>query len=117
VPNSSDEYWVAPAAWDTVLQYLPNTSFDPSTVAGWIMAARGVEAQQAAVRWILQNLYVQTIECLLLRRHKAGWLFELTPDSEALKELDESARTILLTRLGLVSHRDEEDCRRLRDVS
>ena len=103
-----DEYRVAPAACATVLQYLPNTSFDPSTVAGWIMAARGVEAQQAAVRWILQNLYLQTIECLLLRRHNAGWLFELTPDSEALKHLDESARTILLTRLGLVAIDDEE---------
>jgi hypothetical protein len=109
-PNAKldDEYWVAPAAWDTVLQYLPNASFDPSTVAGWIMAARGVEAQQAAVRWILPNLYVQTIEYLLLRRHDAGWLFALTPDSEAIKELDESGRTILLTRLGLVTISDEE---------
>jgi len=104
----SGDYWTEPVAWSTVLPYLPNVSFDPSAVTSWIAVARGVDAQQAAVRWILQNLYAPTTVHFLSRRHTAGWLFALTPESEAIQSLDSSERTILLTRLGLGTTGEEE---------
>jgi hypothetical protein len=58
-----------------------------------------LKRSRAAARWILQNLYVQsaqsvqTIEFMLLRRHKAGWLFELTRDSEAAQAQLDRIRT------------------------
>jgi hypothetical protein len=97
----SGEYLTAPAAWNSVSPYLASAAFDTPTVAGWILTARSVDAQKAAARWILQNLYAQTIEHLLSRRSNAGWLFELTRESESLGGFGPSERTILLTRLGL----------------
>lgn len=103
----SGEYASTPAAWNNVLPYLPSVSLDSVAVAGWILSAQGLEAQRAAARWILQNLYVQSaqsmqaIQFMLSRRHSGSWLFELTRDSEPLAQLDPSERTILLTRLGL----------------
>lgn len=97
----SGDYAATSTAWNTVLPYLPNVSPDPIAVAGWILSAQGLEAQRAAARWILQNLYVQTINFVLSRRHSDSWLFELTRESEPLAQLDPSQRTILLTRLGL----------------
>ena len=112
----SDEYAATPAAWKVVLPYLPSVSVDPVAVADWILSAQGLEAKRAAVRWILQNLYVQsaqsvqTIHFMLSRRHTGSWLFELTRESEPLAQLDSSERTILLTRLGLeVADGDEDE--------
>ncbi|MDR6857859.1 sacsin N-terminal ATP-binding-like domain-containing protein [Variovorax guangxiensis] len=113
----SGDYAASPTAWNMVLPYLPSVSLDPIAVAGWILSAQGVEAQRAAARWILQNLYVQsaqsvqTIHFMLSRRHSGSWLFELTRESESLAQLDPSERTILLTRLGLeVAEGDEDEC-------
>ncbi|MGT2430335.1 hypothetical protein ACU4HD_19470 [Cupriavidus basilensis] len=97
----SSEYWTEPKAWNMVRPYLPEASFDPGTVAEWILAANELETQQAAVRWILHNLYTPTVHYLVSRRHDAGWLSELTRESEALSEFDGPHRTILLTRFGL----------------
>ena len=103
----SGEYAAVPTAWSTVLPYLPSASLDPGAVAGWILSAQGLDAQWAAARWILENLYVQsyqsaqTIRSMLSRRHTGGWLFELTIESKPLAKLDPSERTILLTWLGL----------------
>lgn len=106
----SGEYAAAPAAWNTVLPYLPNVSLDPAAVASWILSAQEVESQRSAAAWILQNLYVPTVNLLLSRRPSGGWLFGLTRESEQLAHLDPSERTILLARFGLdVIDEDENE--------
>lgn len=111
----SGDYAAAPTAWNTVLHYLPSVFLDPIAVADWIMSAQGLEAQRAAARWILQNLYVQsaqsvqTIQFILARRHTGSWLFAITRESEPLAQFDPSERTILLTRLGLEVVDGDED--------
>ena len=97
----SGEYAESKAAWTTLSPYLPSFTLEPLVMAEWIIAARGLESQQGAVQWILQNLYAVTV-MVLLNKRTGNWLFNLTWESRSLEHLDASGRTILLTRLGLV---------------
>jgi len=99
------EYTHSVAGWSTLSPYLPSFSIDPLALTQWITAARTVESQQASVLWILQNLYSSNAQLLLARR-TGTWLFTLTRDSEALAQLENSQRTILLTWLGLLAEED-----------
>jgi hypothetical protein len=95
------DYAALRAEGAAVMPYLPAVSLDPMTVAGWIHAAQGLEARSAAASWILQNLYVATVQALFARRRSGSWVFELTRESEPLAQFTPSERAILLTRLGL----------------